>query len=399
MIPSSFSERFARLDSLLTATRQWWQNQPYHHTDFCFAAHSPALVEALLGLSDEQVLALEESGNELVAFLSPWIVEGSELQQLAALPQWVADAVTVDPFMARDTPGRKWEQILAFTGVLPAHQGPWLEWCAGKGHLGRVVSLTRKAPVTSLEWQAMLCSEGTHLAQRDGAQQQFVHGDAFSAEAAALVHPEHHALALHACGELHMTLMRHVAARGARGVTLSPCCYHLISSDTYQPMSRQGRRSALLLGKADLRLPLQETVTAGARVRRLRQQEVSWRLAFDSLQREVRGIDSYLAVPNMQKSLLSGSFEAFCRWAADARGITLPAQIDAERWLAQGARRARIVLRTELVRQLFRRPLELWLVLDRACYLQEQGYRVALGEFCARPLTPRNIVIRAERPV
>ena len=51
----------------------------------------------------------------------------------------------------------------------------------------------------------------------------------------------------------------------------------------------------------------------------------------------------------------------------------------------------------ELVRHLFRRPLELWLVLDRALFLQEQGYRVELREFCPRHLTPRNILIHAER--
>jgi hypothetical protein len=51
----------------------------------------------------------------------------------------------------------------------------------------------------------------------------------------------------------------------------------------------------------------------------------------------------------------------------------------------------------ELVMHVFRRPLELWLVLDRALYLQEQGARVALGEFCAKHLTPRNIFIHAER--
>ncbi len=39
----------------------------------------------------------------------------------------------------------------------------------------------------------------------------------------------------------------------------------------------------------------------------------------------------------------------------------------------------------ELVRHLFRRPLELWLVLDRALFLQEQGYRVEVGSFATSP--------------
>ncbi len=51
----------------------------------------------------------------------------------------------------------------------------------------------------------------------------------------------------------------------------------------------------------------------------------------------------------------------------------------------------------ELVRQLFRRPLEMWLVLDRVCYLEQSNYDVSLGTFCDKPVTPRNILIHAER--
>jgi len=51
----------------------------------------------------------------------------------------------------------------------------------------------------------------------------------------------------------------------------------------------------------------------------------------------------------------------------------------------------------DLVRFLFRRPLEIWLALDRALFLQEQGYQVELGTFCPRHATPRNILIVAAR--
>ena len=75
----------------------------------------------------------------------------------------------------------------------------------------------------------------------------------------------------------------------------------------------------------------------------------------------------------------------------------MPDGLDYAAFEAGGAQRLPIVARMELVRHLFRRPLELWLVLDRALYLQEQGYRVQIGEFCDKPLTPRNILIHAER--
>ena len=49
---------------------------------------------------------------------------------------------TLEPARHRlnvDVPGRKWQQIEAFGAALTFTQTPahWLDWCAGKGHLGR----------------------------------------------------------------------------------------------------------------------------------------------------------------------------------------------------------------------------------------------------------------------
>ncbi|WP_421261236.1 methyltransferase [Aeromonas jandaei] len=389
------AQRFQQLDQLLIRHRRWWQYQPYHYLTMPFANEAPELVAQLAALTLEQLAELDGDMAALGSLLSPWIADGEALLQLSQLEPFTPEPISCSKEMALHMPGRKQAQIEAFTACLPVHQGPYLEWCAGKGHLGRLVSRHRHASVLSLELQEQLCEEGRQLAERDGATMTFCCADAFAPESAELIAPEHHAMALHACGELHTHLLAQVAERSARGVTISPCCYHLIRTPDYRPLSQAARGSALRLAKADLKLPLQETVTGGARITRLREQEVVWRLAFDCLQREVRGIDEYLPVPNMQKSLLTGSFAAFCDWAAERKGIPLPSGLDYHTFVTKGEARFGAVARMELVRHLFRRPLEIWLALDRALFLQEQGYRVEVGEFCAKPMTPRNILIRA----
>jgi len=52
-------------------------------------------------------------------------------------------------------------------------------------------------------------------------------------------------------------------------------------------------------------------------------------------------------------------------------------------------------MRLSIVRHAFRRPLEVWLALDLAVRLENDGYAVDLGRFCERPLTPRNLLISA----
>src|SRR5690606_11034171 len=50
-----------------------------------------------------------------------------------------------------------------------------------------------------------------------------------------------------------------------------------------------------------------------------------------------------------------------------------------------------------LLSGLFRRPLEVWVLLDGALFLQESGYRVRLGQSCEYQLTTRNLLLTAEK--
>src|SRR5690554_7146676 len=55
---------------------------------------------------------------------------------------------------------------------------------------------------------------------------------------------------------------------------------------------------------------------------------------------------------------------AFCHWAASKKQLVLPAHTDFDTWLTHGVQRHKDVRRYELIRHVFRRPMELWLVLD-----------------------------------
>lgn len=388
--------RFSKLDRLLTDTRELWQFMPFSTSQAEWEQRHPALTHWLLGLDELQLASFRDNPDQLACVLSQWIPQAGDLQALAALDALPQVERITPRGLDTGIPGRKWQQLQAFNGVLPALSLPWLEWCAGKGFLGRVLAATHKTSVTSLEWQQALCESGEASARKLALPMTFVHGDAFSSDSGKFILSQQHAVALHACGDLHVTLLQRVAERKGQAVSVSPCCYHLIRDKAYQPMSTPAKQSVLRLSKHDLRLPLQETVTAGNRVRNLRFVEVSFRLGFDSLQRSVTGEDDYLPVPNVQKALFNDGFEAFCRWAAEQKGLVLPESIDFDHWLYVGEQRFDWVERLELLRQLFRRPLEMWLVYDRACFMEEAGYDVTVGTFCDKPITPRNIMIHAE---
>jgi hypothetical protein len=121
------------------------------------------------------------------------------------------------------------------------------------------------------------------------------------------------------------------------------------------------------------------------------------RLAFDHLQRQLRGSNTYLTTPSLPVAWLDKPFDRYCHDLAALRALTITTEPDWAALEALGWQRLAQVRNLELLRALYRRPLECWLLLDRALYLEEQGYRVKAGPFCAHHLTPRNLMLLAER--
>ncbi|MDN3640691.1 methyltransferase [Simiduia curdlanivorans] len=395
------TEQFHHLDRLLTEHRQYWQVRAFATFDRLWPE---GLKQCVDSLSIEQIWQLDGAEDELVALFSPWLPVGEALNQLLEQFQRPEsnDHKDVEARLGVGIPGRKWRQIAAFVESMPKPAGTVLEWCAGKGHLGRVVSSVHGCEVQSLEWDRGLCHEGEQLAAkyRDKyrVDQTFLCADALMAETKEHIPRGGMSIALHACGDLHTQLLKAWVVRKGEQLLLAPCCYHLTKDARYLPLSQAAKASAIRLSKADLSLPLQSTVTGGKRVQRLRDLEANWRLSFDMLQRQIRGVDEYLPLPSIKKAMLAGPFDAFLAWAATQKAVPLPAGLDIAACLLRGQRRLLEVRRTELVSKLFRRAIELWLVLDRALYLQEQGAEVDVFTFCDYQLTPRNFMIRANNP-
>lgn len=385
---------FMQFHQLLSRYQPYWQLMPFACRELPW--QNPSLQARLAALSDDAIAELDQDPAARQAWLIDCFPELAKLPQLPdfaplrskpELPFWLSNGI----------PGRKVEQIQQFCTQVPDSAAPVLEWCAGKGHLGRMLAYSQQRQVLSLEWQGALCQQGVALAEKHQLPQRFVQADALSAEGLAVLKPEQQVLALHACGELHLQLLRSASQQGCQQLQLVPCCYHLIPEPQYQPLSRVAQQHDLTLSQHDLKLAVQSQVTAGARITRLRQTEVEWRLAWQALRTELSGESHYQPLASVSKQIFSTDFRQFAEWAAGQQQVTLPAGLKLDGYLAQGQMHANLVRRIELVRHLFQRPLELWLLFDRALFLEQQGYQVEVGTFCARDLTPRNLMLRAER--
>lgn len=394
--------RFELLSERLAEHRPLWRERAFHQPRLSWGERHPELLAAVDALDLASAERLQSDIPAAVAWMERWLPGIGALTALCDIPA-TNSTLVLSESLARDLPGRKRSQIEAFAAAVVDHHLPVLDWCAGKGHLGRSISACWGGREThGLEWQAELVAAGNLLAERHTLPVKLHHCDVLHSGTPAYLDTlfsgrRLHALALHACGDLHLQLLRSVESAGIAALASSPCCYHLTARPVYQPLSQAGRRADLQLDRDQLRSAVQETVTAPAGARRRRSRMQQWRLGFDLLQRDVRQVDDYLAVPTLPAEWGRADFATFCRQVAQLKRLELPAGIDWTRYEAAGEQRFRLVTARDVVRMLFRRPLELWLVLDQLLYLREHDFTATLQQFCVRKMTPRNLLLQAWR--
>lgn len=393
---TSFQQRFQSIDTWLKTHTQLWQFDTFARLDNPWKHTYPELASVL----ERENLEIDSEAFYVEVFrVRPDLKAELNFSKPDLLDQSPQRTLTYDvpSYVSAGIKGRKWAQIQAFVAYTPKANS-YVEWCAGKGHLGKLLAFQDSKPVHSLEWQKTLCEAGEQEANRLKLPQSFTHADVLKGEGRPALANAHCAVALHACGDLHRELIEQAVAANTSVLCISPCCYHLTKDEFYRPLSQLAQQSQLNLRQADLKLAVKEVATAGAREQRLKQLELTYRLGFDAWQRTARQQDDYLPVPSIQKALLNQGFDAFCHWAAEQKSLTdLIAKTSFEDFESIGQTRYQQIQKLEAISQLFRPALEYWLILDRAMYLEESGYKVEIGKFCEKNLTPRNWMIRAER--
>ncbi len=372
--------------------------------ELSWQADYPQLFGALVALSDAQTHALE-SEDSLLEFVSAYVPELELLKTPIATPtrhQWKApEAATMG------VPERKRAQIEGFVGALLgsemalSNRNSVVDWCSGRGFLARAMHHATGSPVVCLE-------RDTSLHRLDLTEAiRFLPQDVLEPLPASLLCDSQLHTALHACGDLHLSMLRQAAPARVPALACSPCCYHFTRERIYHGVSRAAQKSHLCPTRDELRLATAQTSTANTLDRTLRQRELLWRVAFDLHLRELRGIDLYSRTPSVRKSLLKTNFNTFALALVDQlarRGrqdfeFSPLSGLDEAKLMQRAQTKLSVLSRLEKAQLAFRLALERWLLLDRALYLQEHGYQVEIQKFCAKHQSGRNHVILARLPV
>ena len=395
-----------RLIALADWLRRWepiWTQRPFVELPAPWEDEHPEVARWLRELSDEQAEQLHSDPAGLAAGpgqLGEWLTQG----QILTATEPLGGEVGLEPKRMHrwglGVPGRKRAQVLAFvaevTAALPAEVDGWVDWCSGKGHLGRALGILAAKPAHFVERRPALCALAVQRARHEGVVAEAACCDVL--EAPPVLPSGAGLAALHACGALGDAAIQAAFDHDLPFLALAPCCHHHQPGHREVPMrSRPGRDHAPRLSPSQLRLATAEETSAAARTRRRRRRKEAYRAGLDLLIREGTGVDAYTRLPPIPKGWFGEPFDIWVERVVRAHDVVLPVGWDPDRAEARGWQRAREAARLSLARLLFRRPLEMLIVLDRAQWLVEQGRRVTVSRFCDRATSPRNLLIRATR--
>ena len=354
----------------------------------------------LLGLDDATLARSESEG--LADVLGDLSGAPDDLVALAArvreATSWVpvaAPSASVERGPHKGVSARKLGQVSALAelcGARPRRYGRIVDVGAGRGYLTRELARVLSVSALGLERSAERVESARALTQPEEATEFVVceagpEGLTFRAGDLAV--------GLHACGALGDSLVRS-AARDRVDLLLVNCCLQHVPGDERRPLSEWGRRVGLTLSRDVLGLTNQGTgrrvtgTTPGIMATRTTRHALRLLLRARGVEtahgEEMRGLNLRQA----RKGLAHVSALALA-----ARDLPLADGAELTEAEQRAQREFARVRRLSLPRGMLGRPLELAVVLDRACALEEAGHDASVRTVFHRAISPRNLGVVA----
>lgn len=356
--------------------------------------------EPLLSLTDDELTELEIAGCDgtLPRRFPP------ALQTLQALAKALCDVPALAQTGAStrrlrrlETPRKRAqvEALSALTMPLVRAAKRVVDVGSGHGHLARDVAAQIERPVVGLERDGAISAKARLLPHWD--RLSFEQVDVLR-DGLALA-PGDCVLGLHACGELGDAVTVGVAER-AQSLALVGCCLQKQRADVRMPLVAEGASASeaalpkVLLGLSNF-TPRDQGVEA-TRAENVAARERRHAL-HALLSEQVGPLRFGVEMDGLNRRAAHDDLTSMVARAFARRGLPMPAQSA----IADAAERAKAlhdqIRRLTLPRILLGRVLEMFVLVDRARYLERAGFEVSIGTAFPKEISARNLTIVARR--
>lgn len=217
----------------------------------------------------------------------------------------------------------------------------------------------------------------------------------------SLLTPDSMTIGLHTCGELANAQLQASAKAGLKSIINFGCCYQLLEDTSAQNISTfaQSMKDAIFMKHFALTLAARAHRKMDEKDFDLKMKVKLYRYSIHIMLHEVYGIKELVSLGNSSPKLYDESFGHYA--TEQLRRINLtPKPIEQIEKFYQDPKLQDLIwkmIAAGLIRNALGRVLELYLLLDRTIFLEEQGYQVELMEFFDEATSPRNLGIVATK--
>lgn len=271
----------------------------------------------------------------------------------------------------------------------------------GIGHLAQTLSSHYGLQTASLDMDPVLQQTGK---ERNGTELvEYIHVkvDENDETFQKLLTKNHMTLGLHTCGPLAVHQLKAGAKQQIKGMINFGCCYEKLQKfPQAQNLSQAAKEldSPIVFNFFALTLATRAHRKMTEKDHELKKKVKYYRYAIHMLLHDEYDIKELKTLGNSSPKLYDEDFATYVTHQFERLDLPLRhSSSELNAYLNQSARQELLwnMLTAELIRNAFGRLMELYLLLDRVLYLEEQGYRVELLEFFDEPLSPRNLGIVA----
>jgi len=281
----------------------------------------------------------------------------------------------------------------------------FLDIGGGKGHLSRNISERLKMSGVCLEMNKSFISSGEQLLKNNKIKLRSITFPQNESDKGRKIIIDNRSSAkdlcigLHTCGPLANSIIKAGVASSQENILNFGCCYLKLKPGLQVGISKASKKLPLPLSKYALTLATRAHTGLSWADFQTKRKVKRYRYGLHLYLYYQMQEKTFTAVGDGKDSDYEAPFSSYVNKKLNYLGHQPKTEKDdIDKWFHQDVIQQKIdeMFCMNIIRWQFGRALELWILLDRACYLEENGFKAYLGEYFDEKISPRNIGIYAK---
>jgi len=276
----------------------------------------------------------------------------------------------------------------------------------GKGHLSRLLSQKLNMSGSCIEMNSDFISKGEKLLK--GQKVRFVHAklpENNSEESKNIlkenkIEKNELCIGLHTCGPLANSILKACVENHQEHILNFGCCYLKLTPGSEIGISAVSKKYPLPLSKYALTLATRAHTGLSWDDYLMKRKVKSYRYGIHLFLYYQLNLKTFINVGDGKKLDYEKPFSTYV--LKKLKHLNIKSNLtekEIDRWFKSSTVQLKIseMFCMNIIRWQFGRLIELWILLDRALYLEESNFKVKVGEYFDEKISPRNIGIYAQK--